>query len=372
MDPRQFHIWDFPTEKIKVKLTDKYRNRLFKILKSEIGGAYRLSRFFDYNRSSFSKWKLGKEFIRLSILYKMTNFLASKGYSEFKKESLEKNIYEIKSVGAPNNKAIINPILPLTEDERLVKLVAHIIADGYEGCKKGNSISRGDYCNKQPELIQDFKNCLTVFGNVPTTMWRNKIKEADIIFFPAIITYILKKIYNADNFLSKTSRVPKDILNSNNSNLKLNFLASYIDDEATVYDSNVKLECANKLLSEDIRKMFIDLDFDTSDIKNDRIYYLFKVFNMEKIKILPLVHNIKKESIIFNLERSKNNKIKRNHMETKNEILNLLKIRNYTAKDLSRNIGIHEQTLRRHLRELKSKNLIVRNQKFSELWSRRN
>ena len=118
--------------------------------------------------------------------------------------------------------------------------------------------------------------------------------------------------------------------------------------------------------------MFIDLNFDVSDIRIDRDYYLFKVLDMEKIKDLPLVHSLKKESVIFNLKRSKNNKSKRNHWKTKNEILDLLKIREYTARDLSRNMGIHEQTLRRHLRELKDKGLVIRNSESNELWSRRN
>ena len=193
---KEFHIWDFPEGKVKVTLGDGFRLAFFKALKIEIGGAYELSRFFRYNRSTFSNWRLGKEYIWLPMLLKMSDFLVKKDYNFFNKYEVEKNITSIKSVGMYNRNAIANPSLPLLEDERLVKILGHLLADGYEGEIKNNCNKRGSYCNSDKELIKDFIESLNVFGEVPVRINKRKDKDAILVFFPSIISYIIKKIYN--------------------------------------------------------------------------------------------------------------------------------------------------------------------------------
>lgn len=352
MKPREFHIWDLPLGKISVKLEDKFRIEFFNAIKMEIGGLYRFSKFFDYNESSLSEWRRGKRFILLRMLFEMSKALKKKGYEKFNENEIEKHIEYLKSIGAPNNKAIYKPNLPIIVDKRLTRLIAHMLADGYEGY--GNYNKRGCYCNKQRELIQDFKNCLTAFGDVPTNIWRNKFKEADTVFFPAIVTYILKHICDTDTFLTKKSEIPKIIFQVPKK-LKYNFLGAFIDDEFTVYDSGMRLICANKKLTQNIKELFESLGFNASEIKTDRTYYMLTVYDMNRIKDIPIIHKKKRETILFSMKR---NKKSGKWGETKGKVLKALTKKIYTSKQLSRLSGIHEQTMRRHLRELEHTNKI--------------
>jgi len=355
MKPREFHIWDLPLDKISVKMEDKFRAELFNVIKKEIGGVDRFTRFFDYNRGSFSEWKLGKRFILLSMLFRMSNALVEMGYEKFNEKEIEKHIEYLKSVGAPNNKAIHRPNLPIKIDKRLVRLIAHMLADGYEGTSHGNYNKRGSYCNTRKELIKDFKNCLTLFGKVPTNIWRNNFKKADTIFFPAVVTYILKHICNTNTFLTKESEIP-EIVFQTPAKLMYNFLGAFIDDEFAVYDSSIRLTCANKKLTEGVKELFETLDFDTSEIKNDREYYMITIYDMNKIENIPIIHKKKRDTISFSLNR-KNNKSGK-WGETKGKVLKALTKKIYTPKQLSRLSGIREQTMRRHLRELEHMNKI--------------
>ncbi|MFH0836770.1 MAG: hypothetical protein V1870_01450 [Candidatus Aenigmatarchaeota archaeon] len=180
MKMRTFHIWDFPKDKIKIKLDEEFRKQFFDALRKDIGSARKLSKVFKYNISSFSRWWLGKEFIPLPIMLKMYKPLSEK-YKMFSFSRLEKNVTHIKSNGMYNRQAITNPNLPIREDGRLLKLVAHLLGDAYEGQTLKNYSKRGCYCNVNNVLIEDFLQSLTVFGNVPTCSWFNKKKESNSV-----------------------------------------------------------------------------------------------------------------------------------------------------------------------------------------------
>lgn len=356
MDYREFHIWDFPEDKISVTLRDEFRLAFFKALKIEVGSILKLSKFFKYNPGSFSEWKLGNRYILLSMLLEMSDFLVKKDYNNFNKYEIEKNIISLKSIGMFNRNTIINPSLPLREDEYLIKILGHLLADGYEGEIINNCNKRGSYCNSNKQLIEDFIKSLKTFGEVPIKINERKDKNSIIVFFPSVISYIIKKVYNINTLKTKFSRVPKSVFQLNSS-LKKAFLSAIIDDEFTIYDSYIKVVMANKSLVLDLKKLFYDLGFKNAVFyETKRGYFYLQISDIKKIAntfTLQKLENI--EKLKYAVFRTKT---KRKHGEIKNNILNLLSIKHFSIKELSQRLGVHYGTMRRHFAQLKTKNLI--------------
>ena len=83
----------------------------------------------------------------------------------------------------------------MKEDEKLIRILFHLLGDGYGG-KYG--LAKPFYRNYTKELLDEFEEDLRVFGEVP------HIRRETIVEIPSIIGYILKYIYKI-NFESHSS-----------------------------------------------------------------------------------------------------------------------------------------------------------------------
>lgn len=374
---REFHINQFPVDRIFVYLDENFHKEVFLKIKQ-----YKFKQFnklfFDnrLNWSTFKKWKKRKTNLKIRI---KNHFIPlwfiirlSEIFPEFSINEFEKNIVTYKG---PSCSAIIkNPNLPLKEDERLLKITAHLLGDGSVGGGFGSKLPDGkqhsEYRNFTRELLDKFQKDLSVFGEVSTT---KNYKHGSLII-PNSIGYILQHIYNI-KFDTFNSRVPKPIFNLSRK-LVASFLMAFGDDEGHVYDSSIDYYSNNKELLNDILALMNNAfpEIKTSAIKTNiaagkNTKYFFTIYNGSQKTYLDLIgfdHPQKGEDLLFNITRSgKRNK------NPKGDILKLLQNDDMTAKQISRVIGIRHSSVLEHLVELKNKEKvkIVKKEHWANIWT---
>ena len=120
----------------------------------------------------------------------------------FSKGKLEENIIAIRGLGNSN---IIKTKFPWKEDERMIRVLIHLIGDGYGGSEVGGN-GLPFYRNYAPELLDEFQKDLNVFGEVPYN------RRETLVQFPKVVTYILRHLYNI-KFDTYNSSIPNILLN---------------------------------------------------------------------------------------------------------------------------------------------------------------
>lgn len=149
--------------------------------------------------------------------------------------------------GAP----VLNPHLPLMEDERLVRIFFHLAGDGYGGRFGG---ARPFYynTNTDPAVMEEFVNDLRVFGNVYTWFEEGKFR----VFFSKVVAHVAKHIYKT-NFMSHEVRVPQEFFGLD-AQVIAQGIKALADDEGTVLPYRVKICSSNKPLLEDVQKLLVE------------------------------------------------------------------------------------------------------------------
>jgi len=348
---RKFYLTDFPLNQLRIRIKDKFRIDFFETFKSEIENSPELLKVVGCNRANISDWKCGTLSMPLETIVKISNTLENCGHKELCVENLKKHLIYIKSKHGQDRYAILNPKIPLVEDWRLVRLVAHLIGDGYGGYydMEKNCIKRTNYCNTNRQVLDKFIECLSAFGDVKFYSWHDKE-----LFLPSSIIYILNHIYNID-FHSDKANVPTYFFNLDK-NLLFHFLAAFVDDEGALRENDCRIMLANERLTRELNSLFCQVGFEVSEVKSSyEKYWYFTIRDIEKIKKLPIAHTEKLDLIKFSLGRSKEWKQKG---ITKNKILKFLSSRSYNAYELSRLLGISSQTVRRHMRQLLKNNKV--------------
>lgn len=356
---KKFHINEFPADRIFVYLDDKFHKKLFDKI-----GEYKFNEFnnnFFEGRlkyPTFKQWKrkktkVKKHFIPLWFILKL-----SKLFPEFTTDEIEKNIIAYKG---PSSSAIITkPNLPLKEDKRLMRILAHLIGDGSVGGGFGSKLPKGkqhsEYRNFATKLLDSFEGDLKVFGDVPIS---KDYKHGHVII-PNVIGYILRHFYKIE-FDTFNSRVPKRLFD-----LPKEFIAHFIrafgDDEAHVFDSNIEFYSANVVLIKDILNLINNKfpEISISTIRANKkagknVKYSFCVYNgslKDYFELINFDHEQKREDLSFNINRIKNfnpsmaPKTKGN----KEKALKLQREEGLTAKQISRRLCIRHSTVLGHLK----------------------
>ena len=276
-DFRGIHLIDFP-DYIFVYLEDKYRKELLEAaynlfgslnkLASAIGiSAGRLSYWFRGEQKDYKRNKIGLQFIPLPKLKLISKCLVEDSREEFSMENIEKNLLMYRmQAGNP----IKNPKFPIRESPELTRLLFHLLGDGYSG-KKGEN---ANYKNTCEELLEEFKDDLKIFGDVPIYEQENSIK------FPRVLAEIVENFYQVN---SKTfdSVISDKIFQIPKRNLCFGIRA-FADDEASVYSHSIRITSANYNLLKGVKEILEFLKIKTNDIKfqfNPRakykkVYYL--------------------------------------------------------------------------------------------------
>ncbi|MBU1946340.1 MAG: ArsR family transcriptional regulator [Nanoarchaeota archaeon] len=367
MNIRKFHINELPQDRIFVYLEEEFRKKIFQNVNE--------NRFKEFNRLFFDnelnwptlkQWKYGKHFIPLWFIVKF-----SEKIPEVSIEKFEKHIIAMKGPSVSN--VIENPNLPLPEDERLIKIIGHFLGDGHVSGGFGSGLPKGkshsEYRNFSLLLLDSFENDLQVFGKITLS---KDYKHGHIVV-PNLIGYILEHLYGI-KFDCFNSRVPK-ILFDLPRELVAAFLRAFGDDEGHVFDSSIEYYSCNQFLLTDILNLINTTfpEIKTSNIKSNskagkNVKYSFTIYNGSQKVYLDLIgfdHPQKREDLMFNLQR---NRKKSNN--AKQEILDLLRKQDLTAKQISRLVGFRHSNALLHLRRLKDQGKveIVRKEHWANVW----
>ncbi|MBI2545602.1 hypothetical protein HYV81_00280 [Candidatus Woesearchaeota archaeon] len=339
---REFHINQFPTDRIFISLNESFHRELFSMIN--------IKNYENLNKSTFKQWKNRRHFIPLWVIIKLQET------SPYSIEDFERNIIAYKG---PSTSAVIdNPCLPLLEDERLLRAVAHLLGDGFVGGGFGSKLPQGkqhsEFRNFAPELLDSFHRDLSVFGNVPVT----KNYQHGSLVIPNSIGYILCHLYRI-KFDTFNSRVPEVFFNLPKE-LVAQFLRAFADDEAHVFDSSIEYYSCNKDLLQDVLSLMNSHfpEIKTSGIKANikagrNTKYSFSVYSKSQELYLNHIgfdHNQKTKDLTFNLSRNKNRKYNKNSRDI---ILDLLANNTLSAKELSRITNITHVQVLAYLKELK-------------------
>lgn len=360
---RTYGLKDFP-ENLRILFDKNYRIFLFSKLWDILRSSTNIARIINVNSAStVRKFKIGKNsrgtdaYIPIWFIKNVSKLLTNKGYKGFLLEEIAKHIIGIKSDSASN--PILRPILPLVEDERLIRIYSHLIGDGFGGGKYkrkygGNFYINPAYTNTSEELIDSFIEDLKVFGKVPYdkrdygTYWK--------VIIPFTIKYILENIYQCQISASK-GRMP-DRFHKLDDKLKLEILRSFCDDEGTIQDNGIVVSSGNKIQLEDLKNIMLSLKFEkkyVSKVKKarDNLYILkfrdknFLTFG-EKIK---LFHKEKQKILNFQIERHKNPSNKKSG-KNKSKIIKFLNHQPHTSLQLAMKLKISQNTTGQILRQL--------------------
>lgn len=356
---REFHINQFPVDRIFVYLDEDFHIQIFsKIMDLNFT---KFNQLCDnkLNIHTFSQWRIRKSilngrikyhFIPLWFIARLPNL-----FPDFTIRKFEEKIIAYKG---PSTSAVIrHPNLPLREDVRLLRIVAHLLGDGYVGGGFGSKLPTGkqhsEFRNFAPELLDSFEKDLSIFGEVPVS----KNYRHGSLIIPNSIGYLLEYIYNI-KFDTFNSRVPKAIFDLPKE-LVGSFLRAFGDDEGHVYDSSIDYYSCNKQLITDILFLMNNSfpEIQTSNIKinmksGKNPKYNLTIFNgSQKIyaNLIGFDHNQKRKDLMFNINRTGQH----NH-RPKEKIINILRNKTSTAKEISRILGIRHSSVLGHLSELKN------------------
>jgi len=363
---RKFHITQFPEDRIFILLEKRFHKRIFDYINTNYKFRDLNITLFNnkLNKHTYKTWryrikkpnaKLPK-FIPLWFINKIPMISKNK----YKLERIENKIMAYK--GPSSSSIIWKPKLPLKENSKLLKILAHVLGDGHIGGAFGTKLSKGksnsQYRNFNNDLLNSFERDLQVFGRVKTS----KNYEHGHVLFPNLIGYIIEYVYKikTNTFVS---RLPKDLYLLNKKVLS-SFLRAFFDDEGHVYDNHTELYSCNKNLILDIKKLIIKrfrnlkiskLRVNKSS-KNPKYYFYILSESRETfLREIGFDSPEKRKDMIFNIKRVKLPKYGR---KTKLNIIRLLKNKDMCAKEISRKLYISHDSILFHLNNLFKKNKV--------------
>lgn len=351
MKLRKFHIWNFPEEPIYIYLKESFKKELFKNAIEEFESQVAIADFLDTTRQSVGDWYIGDNSTPLNKTIKLFIHLKNKEYN-FTEDGLEENIIAFKG---PSNSLKIKVRLPIVEDERMIRILFHLLGDGYGGEKLGAS-GLPFYRNTSQSMLDRFEKDLNVFGEIPVNRYKTRVQ------FPKVIGYLLKHFYGIE-FETYKSSIPKYIFKLPKK-LVAQGVQAFIDDEGGIEDSRIRITSYNKGMLRQLKKL-IQYKFPTigkhlSKIRTKntklrgKLYtgYTFSILSdglKKYIKIIGSRHEEKSSLMEDFLKRKNRGWNRRNEGSTKLLILQALKDGEKTVKELSKLVGITSTNIRVHI-----------------------
>lgn len=260
---RKINIWQFDS-----RVSIKIEETLLKKLKETIFSRYKTKRKFYESL----KGKTGFSFKTFSGIlkegYQKRFFIPLKLWIEIcesigiNRHELQENIVAYKTSNGPNH--IYNPILPVKITPAFDMIIAHNIADGtvidpkkgrlpYFGYRQFDNLFRRLYIAKLE----------SVFGAIyfPSEYYLATTRP----YCPPVLASLFFKVYglNTRSFLSKTARIPKEILKKNREHL-LAVLIAFVIDEGWVDSTMVGIALKNIGLARDIFRICKKLGYRTT------------------------------------------------------------------------------------------------------------
>ncbi len=366
---RTFHLTDLPKKEIYIILNEPFRHKFFKRLYNLIGGSTILGNKLSVINETIRRWKVGERAIPNWALLSLNDLLED---NKFSIEEIENNITSYR--GESSNKPITKINLPIVEDERLVRIVTHLLCDGYDGGKR----HLPTYNNTEKILIKHFIEDLSVFGSVPIKLIEYvQPKGKKLLYrveFPRIFAHILRHIYKI-KFHGNDGRLPSYFFDLS-SDLAFQVMKSAFDDEGYVRESRVGMALSNFNLLNDFKKLMeinlkesgnciskINRSHSTYSLDNysRRPQYYFEI-NRKALewysKYICFEHPRRKILLDIIIKRGARLGNKHSKGITKMKILDLLSKNPASSIDLALRLEIKPKNIRYHLENLKKEDKI--------------
>jgi len=242
MKPREFHIWHFPEEKIRILF--KNHRKFIENTMNFFGSQKALANFLDISPGLLVNWKRHPLYIPLSSVKKIVKKLNLNWFE------LEKTILAYKGVNT--SLPIRNPILPIKETPKLFGIITHLICDG---CVNKNGVPM--YINSNKNLLDNFASLLKkTFGGINITISKLQGKCYQYVF-QKIIIELITNFYDV-RFDSMKAYFPKEIFHLPK-NFAYSVIRAIVDDEGCVRDRGIVISMKNKRLIFQIRKIIISV-----------------------------------------------------------------------------------------------------------------
>jgi DNA-binding HxlR family transcriptional regulator len=364
---RIFHLTDLPKEIVRVLLPKKLtkflineaskiagnRKSLTQLIRKRLGKTVQSETIRDYFNRNY--------FVPLWFLFEIVNLLKENKINIDLGE-IEKKVQAFRG---PRGDAIYYPNFPWKEDERIIRILFHLMGDGHGGgdvCKGRVPV----YSNTSRTLINELKRDLRFFGKVKIREYKRRRKGKNLLIdleFPKVIGHVLKHLYNIEIIFPKT-RIPKIIFQLDR-NLIAHGIRAFIDDEGSVKSTEIHVYSANKPLLEGLKKL-IKIKFPeftavtdvrlSSDKGSKSYYFAFLAPDLTTYKeLIGFSHPQKLEKLNLAINIQNRSWLKLKTGESKFLILNSLLRGPKTSYEISKEIMITQRTINKYLNGFKDK-----------------
>ena len=302
-------------------------------------------------------------FIPLNVMIKICDDL------NISRQVFQENIISYKTAGGVN--FIEKPILPIKITPVFHMLFAHHVGDGTVIDPKNGRLPYFGYRQFDKFYLSSFiKKIESVFGKI--NFKEEYFKKSTRVYCPPGISTVFFKYYGLSirDFLSTSSRIPKQIMDGDLDSL-LAVLIGFIIDEGHVDSTQITVVLKNKKLIEDLKAVCNRLDYESKiTYRNSELYRDYGYLNilrkgMKKLYLDYLILN--KKYPVINLGW-KGEKIKdsleifnRDIYKTKGNceiIFKILEKEQLSVNQLSNRLNMTRQGVRFHIHNLiKSKKI---------------
>ncbi|MBU0530703.1 MAG: hypothetical protein KKC05_03440 [Nanoarchaeota archaeon] len=255
-----------PEKNVYVKIKEDIRLDFFNFIKSNHGGAKKLSKScknIKLTNSHIYNWRRGINFIPLEILNKFLSILEKKDKLRYQ-NLISTNIEKLKS--GSNSRNISNVKFPIKFSTNLARIAGHLVGDGGISAT-GEEKYTTYYSNKCYDLIKLFKDDIEKnFGNIKIYVFFDKRYKVFQIKLPKIVGIILAQFFGFQ--ANDLKHVPK-VVSQSDKIYKSLFLQALFDDEANVDKSGRKITImmTNRKIIRDVKCILNSLNITTGEVK---------------------------------------------------------------------------------------------------------
>ncbi|MAG20206.1 hypothetical protein CL618_02120 [archaeon] len=283
------HLWDLPEDIILIGLKKEFKISMLKAIKKSSKKIIYFLNEINEELHTYYNFKHNQK-VKLSFLWKVSNKLLKKGFKEFNKKNIEKNI---EFIGTKRGQTyIFSPKLPFNfNTEAGAYFISAIIFDG--GIDKQFKPHYGNIVlSMRKRIVESAKEIFGELKNREINLTRNDY----FIRFPKSIGIVLThcfKIKEGNKVYSNNS-LPQFIFKYNNK-LKSTFLKQAFDDDGSV-DTNKKTinitgttdvkkeqfysdNSKDYNLINDIKTLLLALKIESNQIRIRKRSYLPKEYN---------------------------------------------------------------------------------------------
>lgn len=226
---------------IKKQMYKKYgtKRNVYRNLKGEVGISFKT--FSNVLKENYHQKNF---FIPLNVWVGLCKIL------EISLHELQRNIEAYKTSNGPNY--VSNPILPIRITPIFDMLIAHNIADGTVINPQKGRLPYFGYRQFDPLFREMYiKKLEAIFGkiNFPEKYYLKSTRP----YCPPVLAYPFFRLYGlgVKSFLSKSARIPNEIMDKNNEHL-LAVLIAFIIDEGNIDSTDIVIRLKNVKLASDL------------------------------------------------------------------------------------------------------------------------